>query len=189
MALYKLNYSISSPGDSTTFVEFSPDGQYLAVGDRNLSSLFILDKLAGFYPIVAAVTPAEPTSLVWETSQAFYVGLKDGCFVYYQINLEGRKLVEGAINTHFYGMFPITAIALAAGSKILVLSVGPDVFLFQRIRATGMFCLIRNYTSRLTLPKMNLALLPTFQAASISNVTLGVQLTRSQDRSASRPTI
>jgi len=189
MVHYKLNTTISSPGKSITFIEFSPDGQFLAVGDRTLSSLFIIDKLAGFHPTVSVVTPAEPTALIWESTKSFYVGLGDGRFVHYRIDLTSRKLVEGAINTHFHGIFPITAIALDAGSKTLVLSVGLDVLAFRRIRATSLFCLRMNWFNRLTLLKVPSPSLPIFQIASISKATPGSRLPHSQDLSASPPTI
>ena len=83
MVCYKLNSTVSSPGKSITFIEFSPNGRFIAVGDRGLPSLFILDKLTGFHPKISATTPAEPTALVWESSKAFYVGLSNGRFVYY----------------------------------------------------------------------------------------------------------
>jgi hypothetical protein len=140
MDRYELNSTVPSPGNSTTFVEFSPNGRFLAVGDRDSSSLYILDKLAGFHPTISTATPAKPTALVWETSKAFYVGLSDGRFVHYQIDLGGRKLVKGATNSVFCGGFPATAIALDVEARTLVMSVGPDVFAFRRIRAMSMFC-------------------------------------------------
>ncbi|KAF9642840.1 hypothetical protein BDM02DRAFT_3132825 [Thelephora ganbajun] len=148
MVHYKLNFTVSSPGNSTVFVEFSPNGRFLAVGDRDLSSLYILDRLTGFHPTISATTPAEPTALVWETSKAFYVGLSDGCFTYYQIDLGGSRLVKGVTNSVFHGVFPVTAMALDTESKTLVLSVGPEVFAFQRIRMTSEFRFVANISSR-----------------------------------------
>jgi WD40 repeat protein len=139
MVCYELNFTVSSPGKSTTFIEFSPNGRFLVVGDRDLSSLYILDRLTGFHPTISAATPAVPTALVWETPKTFYVGLGDGCIIHYRIDLAGKKLVKGAVNGLFRGTSPTTAIALDAESKTLVLSVGPDVFVLRRIRATGRF--------------------------------------------------
>jgi len=139
MIHYNLNFTISSPGGSTTFMEFSPNGRFIAVGDQEMSSLFILDRLTGFHPTISSITPTEPTALVWETSKAFYVGLRNGRFIHYEIDLRGNRLVEGPTNSFFHGAFPVTAMALDAEAKTLVLSVGPEVFAFRRIQATGMF--------------------------------------------------
>lgn len=144
MICYKPNSTFSSPSKTTTFIEFSPNGRFLAVGDRELSSLFVFDKLAGFYPTTSATMPARPTALVWENSKAFYVGLNDGCFVHCKIDLPSRKLVKGAMNSFFHGVFPVTAIALDAESKTLVLSVGPEVFISRRIDATSTFYFLMN---------------------------------------------
>lgn len=121
-------------------MEFSPNGRFLAVGYQDLSSLYIFDKLAGFHPTLSDAMPANPTALVWESSKSFYVGLNDGRFIHYRVDLGGDKLVQGAVNSFFYGEFPATAIALDSESKMLVLSVGPDVFAFRRTRPTGIFC-------------------------------------------------
>ncbi|KAF9642055.1 hypothetical protein BDM02DRAFT_3133357 [Thelephora ganbajun] len=153
MDCYELTFTISSPGKSIVFMEFSPNGRFLAVGDRHSSSLYILDRFAGFHPTISATTPAKPTALVWETSKTFYVGLSDGRFIYYQIDLRGSKLVKGAVNSFFHGSFPMTAIALDAESKTLVLSVGPDVFAFRRIRATSEFRFVANISSRFSFKR------------------------------------
>jgi hypothetical protein len=139
MVNFELDFTISSPGESIAFMEFSPDCRFLAVGNRSPSFIFILDKLARFHPTISAATPAEPTALVWESSKLFYVGMNDGRFIHYQINLGEKQLVRGVVNNHFHGKFPITAMALDVESKMLVLSVGPDVFAFRRIRGTSMF--------------------------------------------------
>ena len=142
MVPYELTFAVPSPGGSTAFIEFSPSGRSLAVGDQEFSSLYILDRHAGFHPTLSVTTPSKPTALVWETPQAFYVGLDDGRFVYYRIDPKGKKLVEGVANNTFRGAFPITAMALDIESKTLVLSVGPEVFAFRRIRTTsGSVCL------------------------------------------------
>jgi WD40 repeat protein len=141
MVNYELTFTVPSPGGYTAFIEFSPDGQFLAVGDQD-SSLYILDRCAGFHPTFSAITPSKPTALVWETSQAFYVGLDDGRFILYRIDPRGKKLVEGMTNYTFRGAFPITAMAVDRESKTLVLSVGPGVFAFQRIRTSGVFLLL-----------------------------------------------
>lgn len=148
MVCYKLNSTVSSPGKSITFIEFSPNGRFIAVGDRGLPSLFILDKLTGFHPKISATTPAEPTALVWESSKAFYVRLSDGRFVYYRIDLESCKLVKGTTNSLFHGVFPVTAIALDVESKTLALSVGPEVFAFRKTRSTSAFYLLANRISK-----------------------------------------
>lgn len=189
MVCYELNYTVSSPGNSTTLIEFSPNGRFLAVGDWDFSSLYILDRLAGFHPTVSAATPAKPTALVWETSKTFYVGLSDGRFVQYQIDLGDNKLVKGPVNGFFHGVFPVTAIALDAGSKTLVLSVGPDVFAFRRIRATSKFYLLVGWNSKLTSLEANSASSPISRTGSISQVTPEAQLPRSLDLSVSPPTI
>src|SRR5258708_7787169 len=73
MNCYKLNSTVPSPGTSTAFMEFSPNGRFLAIGDRDHCSLHILDRLAGFHATISTATPARPTVLVWETTTAFYV--------------------------------------------------------------------------------------------------------------------
>ena len=149
MDCYELSFTVSSPGKSIVFMEFSPNGRFLAVGDQVSSSLYILDRLAGFHQKISATTSAKPTALVWETSTTFYVGLGDGRFIHYKIDIGGNRLVKGAANGLFYGGFPVTAIALDVESKTLVLSVGPDVFAFRRVCATSEFYL-------LTIPAVNL---------------------------------
>lgn len=141
MALYEVDYVIPCPCSYITFIEFSPDGRFLAVGDRNFSSLYLLDRHAGFHPMFFVTTPEKPTALVWESSGAFYVGLADGSFTHYRVDL-GGKLVEGATTHSFRGVFPmlpITAMALDMDSDTLVASVGPEVFAFRRIDSTSMF--------------------------------------------------
>lgn len=184
MASYKLNFTVASPARSTTFVEFSPNGRFLAVGDRDSSSLFILDRLAGFHPTISSTMPSSPTALVWEAAKAFYIGLGNGHFIYYQIDLGGRKLVKGAVNCIFHGVFPVTAIALDVESKTLVLSIGPEVFALRRIRTTSTFHSLMNWgSSGLTWLEVNSASSPTSQAASILKVTPEAQPPRSQDQS------
>ena len=116
------------------FLEFSPNGRFLAVGHGS-PSLCLLDKTSGFYPKISDAMPTYPTSLVWETSKSFYVGLCDGRFVYYEIDLRGKQLVMGSIDSRFRGAFPVTAIALNKESNILAVSVGPEVYVFRRIHA------------------------------------------------------
>lgn len=142
MVCYKLNSSVSSPGKSTKFIEFSPNSRFLAVGAEGLSSLYILDKLTGFRSTISTATPTAPMALVWETSKTLLVGLSDGCFVHYRIDPGSHKLVKDTVNSYFYGRFPITAMALDAESKTLALSVGPEVFAFRRVRATSMFLFV-----------------------------------------------
>ena len=136
MNYYGLNSTVSSPGNSTVFMEFSPNGRFLAVGDRG-NCLYVLDKIAGFHRTISVATPVKPTALVWETATTFYAALGDGRFIHYRIDIGGNKLVKGVVNSFFHGVFPATAIALDVESKTLALSVGPDVFVFRRIRATS----------------------------------------------------
>jgi len=142
MDCYELTFTVDSPAEFTSFMEFSPSGQLLAVGDRDSSSLHILNETTGFNPSISAATPAIPTALVWETPNTLYVRLNDGRFIHYRIDLGGNGLVGGAMNHRLRGPFPVTAIALDAGSQTLVLSVGPEVFVLRRIRATGAFDLL-----------------------------------------------
>ena len=138
-------------------MEFSPNGRFLAVGDQE-SSLYILDRLSGFFSPILAATPATPTALVWETSETFYVGLNDGRFIHYRIDWESNKLVRGTVNSFFRGPYPVTAIALDAESKTLVLSVGPDVFASRRIHSTSTFYSLANQSRKLTLLEVHSAL-------------------------------
>ncbi|KAF9781587.1 hypothetical protein BJ322DRAFT_1022987 [Thelephora terrestris] len=153
MVHYELTFTVPSPGSCTAFVEFSPSGRFLAVGDRDSSLLYILDRRAGFHPNLSVVAPTKPTALVWETPQTFYVGLGDGRFIHYRIDLKGMKVVAGVANHMFRGAFPITAMALDTKSKTLVLSVGPGVFAFRRVRTTSIFRLLMVWTSALTFLK------------------------------------
>ena len=189
MVYYKLNFTVPSPGNSPTLVEFSPNGRFIVVGNMDSSSLHILDKLAGFHPTVFATVPAKPTALTWEDSKAFYVGLSDGRFVHYRVDLGGKKLVKGVTNSLFRGVFPATAIALDAESKTLVLSVGPDVFAFRRIQATSTsHSLMQPGSGKLMLLQVNSASSPIFQADSILKVTREVRPPRSQDLYVLPPT-
>jgi hypothetical protein len=185
MDRYELTFTIFSPGKSTAFMEFSPTGRFLAVGDQDSSHFYILDRLAGFHSKISATTPAKPTALVWETSTTFYVGLIDGRFIYYRMDLGGSKLVNVTVNNFFHGSFPMTAIALDAESKTLALSVGPDVFVLRRIRAASAFYSLMNRSGKLTLLQVNSTSLQTSQTASISKKTPGAQLLRFQDPSVS----
>lgn len=139
MTHYELSFTIPSPGNSTAFIEFSLNGRFLAVGDRELSSLYILDRLAGYHPTISTATPAKPTALVWEASTTFYVGLSNGRFIHYRIDLGGNILVKGAVNSFFHGGFPATVMALDVESRTLAISVGPDVFALRRINETSEF--------------------------------------------------
>ena len=185
---YDLNFSVPSLGNSTVFVEFSQNGRFLVVGDRDLCSLYILDRLAGFHPTISTVVPAEPTTLVWETSTTFYVGLSDGRFVHYRIDLGGNELIKGTVNSFFYGRFPTTVMALDAESKTLVLSVGPDVFAFRRACTTSKFHSSTNPAGGLTCLEAYSASSLISQAGSISKETLGAQLHRFHDLFVLLPT-
>lgn len=185
---YELDFTIPSPGTSTTFVEFSPNGRFLAVGDRGLSSLYILDRLAGFYPNLSTTTLAEPTALVWETTETFYVGLGNGYFFHYRIYPKDNRLVQGFPNGSLRGEgFPITAMALDAESKALVISVGPGVFAFRRIHATSRFYLL-DHCGKLTYLEVNSASLLASQLASISRGTREPQTRHFRGQSALLPT-
>jgi hypothetical protein len=190
MVHYKLDFTVSSPAGSATFLDFSLNGRFLVVGDCDPPSLHILDQLAGFHPTISFITPAEPTALVWETSKAFYVGFEDGRFTHYRINLSERRLVEGTTNNFFRGAFPMTAMALDSESKTLVLSVGPEVFAFRRVHNTSTFlcCLLTNRSSRLTILEASFVLLPTSQTVSTSKKPPEPQLPHSQRQSVSPPT-
>jgi WD40 repeat protein len=188
MASYELKYTVSSPGSYTTLIEFSPDGRFIAVGDRDLSSLYLLDKRAGFHPTLSVVTPSKPTALVWESSEAFYVGLADGCFVHYRIDLAGGELVEGVSDHLFRGTFPTTAMALDMDSKTLVLSVGPEVFAFRRVRATSRFHSSMNSSIKLIFLEANSVSSPTYQTGSILRAILEDQFLRFRELYALPPT-
>jgi hypothetical protein len=189
MVHYELTFTVPSPGSCTAFVEFSPSGRFLAVGDRDSSLLYILDRRAGFHPNLSVVAPTKPTALVWETPQTFYVGLGDGRFIHYRIDLKGMKVVVGVANHMFRGAFPITAMALDTKSKTLVLSVGPGVFAFRRVRTTSIFRLLMVWTSALTFLKVNFASSPPYQAVSTFQATLEVRGHPSRSLFVSLPTI
>jgi hypothetical protein len=110
MSQYELDFTISSPTGSAVLLDFSSNSRFLAVGGWE-PTLHILDQLAGFDPVVSSTTPAKPTALVWESSKTFYLGLEDGRFIYYRIDLGEKRLVAGITNNFFHGAFPITAMA------------------------------------------------------------------------------
>jgi hypothetical protein len=169
MNRYKLNFTIPSPAVLTTFVEFSPDGRFLAVGDQDRPWLSILDESAGFHQTISAMFPLGPTALVWESSETFYVGYRDGCFIHCRIKLKDNVLVEGAMNSSLRKEgFPITAMALDAESRTLVVSVGPDVFAFRRVRATSKFQISMNHGGILIRLEVDSTSLGVSQPASIS---------------------
>ena len=188
MAHYELNFTVPSPGTHTKFIEFSPCGRFLAVGDEDSSSLHILDRRAGFHPTLSATTPAKPASLVWETPGSFYAGFCNGNFTRYRINPADEKLVECVTNRLFRGALPITAMALDVESKTLVLSVGPGVFVLRRICETSKFRTI-NQSSTLISFKTNSASSPTYQVDSVFQPILGGRFLLSPKRSALPPTI
>ena len=139
MSNYELSSTVPSPGKHVTFIEFSPGGRFLAVGDLDSSSIYILDSRTGFHQTLSGVTPATPQALVWESPMTFYVGLTTGIFIHYKIDPGpgGKRLVAGFVNNVFHGNLPMTAMALDTESRILVVSVGPGVYAFRRARATG----------------------------------------------------
>jgi hypothetical protein len=141
MANYELNSTVPSPGDHISFIEFSPNGRFLGVGNFDDSSVCVLDRRSGFHRILSAVTPAEPTALVWETSEVFYVGMRNGTFARYQIKADGggKTLERGFLNNLFHGTLPVTAMGLDEDSRTLVLSVGPGIFALRRVNATSTF--------------------------------------------------
>lgn len=134
---YKLCYTINVPVTSILFMEFSTNGRFLAVAEEGHRIIYVLEESKGFYPTFSAKLSANPTSLVWESSAKFYVGLSDGRFVDYRVDLINQRLAKGTTNSYLYGGFPATAIAIDAKSTTLALSVGPDVFAFRRINRTG----------------------------------------------------
>ncbi|KAF9644391.1 hypothetical protein BDM02DRAFT_3131799 [Thelephora ganbajun] len=145
---YKLYCTINAPVSSIHFMEFSTNGRFLAVGGEGSNVLYILDKLAGFRPTLSANLFANPASLVWESATKFYVGLSDGRFVDYRIDLANKRLAKGTTNSSLRGGLPATAIAIDAESKTLALAVGPDVFALRRVNRTGEFHLVANISSR-----------------------------------------
>ena len=185
MDYYELDFTVPSPRNSTTLVEFSPDGRFLAVGDGD-SSLHILDGLAGFHLAISTTTLAKPTALVWETSKSLYVGLSDGRFTHYEIDLGGNKLVKGPTNGLFHGGFPTTAIALDVGSRTLVMSVGPEVFAFRRICTTGKPYLLADQPNELMWLEMTSTSSATSRAVSILLATPETRR-RFQDQFVSSP--
>jgi hypothetical protein len=134
---YNLYCTINVPVPSIMFMEFSTNGRFLAIGGEGDSVLHILNKLTGFHPRLSANLPANPTSLVWESATKFFVGLSDGRFVDYRMDLANKRLEKGTMNSSLYGGLPSTAIAIDAESKTLALAVGPDVFAFRRTTGTG----------------------------------------------------
>ena len=134
---YELCYTINVPATSILFMEFSTTGRFLAVAEGGHGDIHVLEESKGFYPTFSTNLSAMPTSLVWESSTKFYVGLSDGRFVDYGIDLTNQRLTKGTTNSSLYGGLPATAIAIDAKSTTLVLAIGPDVFAFRRTSRTG----------------------------------------------------
>ena len=193
MANYELNSTVPSPGDYISFIEFSPNGRFLGVGDCDHSSVCILDRRSGFHRTILAVTPAEPTALVWESSEAFYVGLRNGIFIRYRIKIGGgaETLERGLVNNLFHGTLPVTAMGLDEDSKTLVLSVGPGIFALRRVNATSTFLLRipMDTNSALTQFKMIFAPSATYRAVSIFQMIPAAQPPHFPGQSASAPRI
>ena len=134
---YSLQYTILFPGTSVGFMEFSPSGRFLLVGDGRRDRLYVLDRVAGFRPMIETDTISSPTSLTFESSSSFFVGLDDGRFVEYKVDLRSKYLVKGWTNDALQGSLPVTAMSLNATARILALAVGPGVFVFNRVARTG----------------------------------------------------
>jgi len=137
MNRYNLQYTIHFPGTSVGFMEFSPNGRFLIVGDGRRDRLYVLDRVTGFRPLVETGTISSPTSLAFENSTSFFVGLSDGRFVEYRVDLRSKYLVKGWTNDALHGSLPATAMTLDATARILALAVGPGVFVFNRVARTG----------------------------------------------------
>lgn len=124
-------------------MEFSPNGRFLIVGDGTRDRLYVLDRVTGFRPVIETGTISSPTSLTFESSTSFFVGLSDGRFVEYKVDLRSKYLVKGWTNDALHGGFPVTAMTLDATVRVLALAVGPGVFVFNRVARTGawiLFC-------------------------------------------------
>ena len=191
MANYELNSTVPSPGGYTSFIEFSPNGRFLGVGDCDHSSVCVLDRRSGFHQTLSAVVPAEPTALAWESSEAFYVGLSNGTFIRYKIKIcRGVEMLERClVNNLFYGTLPVTAMGLDEDSKTLVLSVGPGIFALRRVNATSTFHLRipMGTNSSLTQFKMIFAPSATYRAVSIFQTIPAVPTPHFPGQSASAP--
>jgi WD40 repeat protein len=138
MNRYHLQYTIQSPRGSVGTMEFSPSGRFLVVGGGHPARLRVLDRLAGFSPMIEADAISQPASLAFESSTTFIAGLDDGRFVKYTIDLKSKRLVKEWTNNSLRGpASSVTAIALDGTSEILALAVGPSVFVFIRVPETG----------------------------------------------------
>ena len=134
---YRLQSTHLCPGDSISLIELSLDSRLLIIGDRRMARLKILDRLTGFRPVIKTLTPSQPTSLTFEGPTSFLVGLDDGRFARYLIDLRSKRLVHQWTNDSLRGMDSITAIALDTTARILALAVGSNVLLFSRLTAIG----------------------------------------------------
>lgn len=139
MSEYGLQHTLPCPGDSVRFMEFSPNGRFLIMAGWGQGRLHVLDRLAGFSSAVETSTISPSTSLTFESSSSFLVGLEDGRFVEYKIDLRSRHLVKGWTNDSLHGNLSVAAIALDATARILALAVGHDVFVFHRAARTGAY--------------------------------------------------
>lgn len=138
MNQYHLQHTIQSPRGSVGTMEFSPSGRFLVVGGGHPARLRVLDRMAGFCPMIEAGAISQPASLAFESSTTFIAGLDDGRFVKYTIDLKSKRLVKEWTNNSLRGpASSVTAIALDGTSEILALAVGPSVFVFIRVPETG----------------------------------------------------
>lgn len=134
---YHLQYTIQSLRGSVDAMEFSPSGRFLVVGDGNPARLRVLDRLTRFCPTMEAEAISQPTSFAFENSSTFLVGLDDGRFSKYTIDLRSKRLVIGWTNSGPRGPSPVTAMALNKTGQTLALVAGPNVLVFIRVFENG----------------------------------------------------
>jgi len=141
MDAYRLRFAHSYPGNYISFTDLSADGRFLILGDERIACLRVLqvDHCIGFRPAISmdVSLAAEPTSLTFESSVSFLVGLSDGRFAKYLIDPSANRLVHQWTNDTLHGVFPVTALTLDSTVRILALAAGSRIFLFHRHTKTG----------------------------------------------------
>jgi hypothetical protein len=193
MTLYEAEFTVPAPGDYTTYLEFSPNGRFLAVGESmDPPSVSLLDGQVGFGRKISTITQGIPTAHVWESSGSFFVGFGNGRITNYRIDSKEENLVKGITTHPFRGVFPvfpITAMALNANSETLAVAMGPDIFAFRRINAKSKLLSSTNQGFGLTFLKAIFVLSPEYPVGFILQMISGGRTLRSREPFALVPEI
>jgi hypothetical protein len=141
--------------------------------------------MSGFRLVIETWTASQPASLAFESSTSFLVGLDDGRFARYRIDLGSGRATHQWTNDTPRGTSPVTAIALDTTTRVLALAVGSDILVFNRFTTTGGF-FGQASTQWLTRSQANSSSQPTSLAVWTSRGTSETLLLRPPSPSALR---